>query len=412
MKDKQRVTRELKEKQKDQQLGKQSGGVLFATGDYGCLFKDPVPVCENGKPIDADVGKIIVESGSGQQDEINKTEILMKIPGFKDYLILPEKTCRASTLQPDPDWSKCFLTSKDNTLLILGMADGGETIKDSLQRTSWFCKNFIVLLEHLVEGIVLMHRNGWAHTDIHDKNILIDKNNIPRYIDFGLALNKNNPNKEELDTFSEYNVSLIFMPPEYHVYAMNLNKIDIKTGILHIGSQSIYEKIQNLFGSKKNIDDVLHKLVDNPNVKTDAVTYYTTYSEKADIWSLGMVFYRAFIHCLSFPEQHLISEFNIERIKTILKLMLAFDPDTRGSAEQVLSLLNPSNHFLVRRIANAEAVRKNKTVSQRAILRENDLVVTKSLAKPLVLENVFLPPPLSSKIRTRRGTLKKSQKRV
>jgi serine/threonine protein kinase len=395
----------MKDKQK---LVKQSGGVLFATGDYGCLFKDPAPVCEEtGKPIDAEVGKLIVESGSGQQDEINKTEILKKMPGFKDFLILPEKTCRASHVQPDPDWSKCFLTLKDTKLLILGMADGGETLKDSLQRTPWFCKNFITLLEHLVEGVVLMHRNGWAHTDIHDKNILIDKNDIPRYIDFGLALNKSNPNKEELDTFSEYNVSLIFMPPEYHVYAMNLNKIDFRTGILHIGSQSIYERIQNLLGSKQNIDDVLKKLINNPKVKTDAVTFYTTYSEKTDIWSLGMVFYRAFMHCLSFPDAHLISEFNIERIKTILKLMLAFDPDTRGSAEQVLSLINPSNHFLVRRI-----VSKNKTVSQRANLRENVLVATTFLAKPLVLENVFLPPPFSSKMRTRRGTQKKSQKRV
>jgi serine/threonine protein kinase len=375
-------------------LLEQKGGSMFAAGDYGCLFKNPTPVCEStGKPINAEVGKIIVESGSGQQEEVKKTQIIKRIPELKNYVIVPTSICRAAAQQPDPEWSNCFLTERESPMLILGMIDGGETLKESLQKTSWFCRNFIPILEHLLEGLVLLHKKGWSHTDIHDKNILIDTNGTPRYIDFGLALNKKNPNKEELDKFSEYNVSLVFMPPEYHVYAMGVNGIDIQTGMLHIISQSIYSRIHNLFPKSESIDSVIYKLIKNGDILTDAVKYYSVFGDKTDIWSLGMVFYRAYMHCLSFPEHLQITQFNKQRIKTILELMLAFNPDARGTAEECLRLVNPYNRFLrVDRLTLSTPLKE----SERRL--------------PLPLS--FTPPPFSRSIRTRRGTQKKSQNNV
>ena len=323
----------------------QKGGALFASGDYGCLFKGP-PICSSTqKPLKAEIGKIITLEGTGQQDELKKTKILRTIPELQNYIIVPTNSCRASPSQTDPDWYKCALTQSDSPLLILGMKFGGETLKQSLTKTEWFCKHFISILENLLEGLVLLHKNGWYHTDIHDKNIMIDANGKPWYIDFGLAHNTKKPNKEELDKFSEFNPNLNFMPPEYHVYAMNANFIDLTAGLQQIRQNPMYVRYNQILNKVDPIDEVLEKLSKDPKIMTDSVTFYNTYGAKLDIFSLGICFYNAYLHCSAWPGQQTVKEFDTKRIKDILSKMLQHDPNNRYSAIQMLEFINPNNHF-------------------------------------------------------------------
>ena len=364
----------------DNQNPSQKGGALVAKGDYGCLFKNPTPIClKTGEPIKAEIGKIITASGSGQQEELKKTAILKNIPELSNYIIIPTQACKASPTQPDVDWNKCSLTENTSDLLILGMNDGGRTLKQASDKPAFFCRNFLSILEHLLEGLLLLHASGWNHTDIHDSNIMIDTNGTPRFIDFGLASNKQNPNKEELERFTEFNPRLVFMPPEYHVYALYINRRDPPTAIQEIANTIWYSKLETFFQKYQPIKPILEKLSKDPTVQTDAVTFYKTHADKLDVWSLGVSFYNVLVHCLTWPYSKQIPEFvkATPRIKTILAMMLEFDPQQRGSVKQILELVNPYNRFL----------------------RVNRLT-----AAPL--------PPFSNKIRMRRGTLKNPQKRV
>lgn len=359
----------------------QTGGAMVATGSYSCLFKDPTPVClDNGKPINANIGKVTVTSGYGVQDEQKKTSIVKQIPELENYVIVPTKTCVASPLQPDTEWARCGLTKTHSEFLILGMQDGGRTLKQAMEKPAFLCRHFLSVLEHLLEGLLLLHSAGWNHTDIHDNNILIDAGGSPRFIDFGLAFNKQKPNKEEMEKYTEFNPALIFMPPEYHVYALFFNERDVPTGLQEIENATYFHQMESIFENKVPIKTVLDKLAKDATINTDAASFYSSHGDKLDVWSLGISFYNVLRHCLMWPLHNRIPEFvkAFPRIKTILAMMLEYDPMMRGSVKQILELINPQNRFL----------------------RVNRLAA----ASPL--------PPFSNNIRMRRGTLKNPQKRV
>ena len=364
----------------DKQSQSQTGGALVAKGDYGCLFKNPTPTClETGKPIQAEIGKIITESGNSQQTERKKTAILKEIPELTNYIIVPTQACKAAPIQPDADWNKCAVANESSDLLILGMRDGGQTLKQAVDRPAFFCRNFLSILEHMLEGLLLFHASGWNHTDIHDNNIMIDKHGTPRYIDFGLASNKKNPNGEELERFTEFNPRLFFMPPEYHVYSLFIRGRDVPTAIQEISNSQQYFLLDSFFNKYNPIKPILNKLANDKTIQADPVTFYQTHGDKLDVWSLGVSFYNVFLRCIQWPHSRNIPEFvkAAPRIKTILAMMLEFDPQQRGTVKQILELVNPHNRFLrVNRLAPAT------------------------------------PPPFSNKIRMRRGTLKNPQKRV
>ena len=367
----------------DKQSQSQIGGALVAKGDYGCLFKNPTPTClETGKPIQAEIGKIITESGNSQQTERKKTAILKEIPELTNYIIVPTQACKAAPIQPDADWNKCAVANESSDLLILGMRDGGQTLKQAVDRPAFFCRNFLSILEHMLEGLLLFHAAGWNHTDIHDNNIMIDAHGTPRYIDFGLASNKKNPNGEELERFTEFNPRLFFMPPEYHVYSLFIRGRDVPTAIQEIANSQQYFLLDSFFNKYNPIKPILNKLANDKTIQADPVTFYQTHGDKLDVWSLGVSFYNVFLRCIQWPHSRNIPEFvkAAPRIKTILAMMLEFDPQQRGTVKQILELVNSHNRFL----------------------RVNRLVVP--VTPP--------PPPFSNKIRMRRGTLKNPQKRV
>jgi len=359
----------------------QVGGAIIGQGDYGCLFKDPAPTCESGNPIKSEVGKVTVTSGYGMQEEKKKTAILKQIPELEPYIIVPTESCKAAPTQEDEDWQKCKLTATHSEFMILGMKDGGRTPKQALEKPAYLCRNFLSVLEHLLEGLLLLHAAGWIHTDIHDNNIMINHAGTPLFIDFGLAFNKQNPNKEEMDNYSQFNPALVFMPPEYHVYSLFMRNRDLPTAIQEIANSLQYQNLASFFQKVIPVKQVLEDLANDSTVHTDSVTFYQKRGEKLDVWSLGVAFYNAFLHCLMWPLNYKVPEFKnaTPRIKTILALMLEFNPQQRGSVKQVLELVNPYNRFL----------------------RVNRL-----------LAPVPKPPPFSNNIRMRRGTLKNPQNKV
>ena len=280
--------------------------------------------------------------------EFRQNLFLKQIPELEPYIIVPTESCIAAPTQQDADWQKCKLTATHSEFLILGMKDGGRTLKQALEKPAYLCRNFLSILEHMLEGLLILHAAGWIHTDIHDNNIMINHAGTPLFIDFGLAFNKNTPNKKEMDDYSQFNPALVFMPPEYHVYSLFMRDRDPPTAIQEIANSLQYKNLASFFQKQIPVKQILEELAKDQTVHTDSVTFYRTRGEKLDVWSLGVAFYNVFLHCLMWPLNPRIPEFqkSVPRIKTILALMLEFNPQQRGSVKQVLELVNPYNRFL------------------------------------------------------------------
>jgi len=58
-----------------------------------------------------------------------------------------------------------------------------------LGRKQWLNQNkkFQPAIDHIIEGVELLHKHKIAHNDLHSGNIIMAKDNLPRIIDFGEA---------------------------------------------------------------------------------------------------------------------------------------------------------------------------------------------------------------------------------
>ena len=75
------------------------------------------------------------------------------------------------------------------------MDDMGETLENKLTGTIKININVkLQYLKNLVDGLFIIHENNFCHFDIKSINILVGKDNIARFIDFGTSKLITNPN--------------------------------------------------------------------------------------------------------------------------------------------------------------------------------------------------------------------------
>jgi serine/threonine protein kinase len=75
------------------------------------------------------------------------------------------------------------------------MDNMGETLFNKISEQPVDTNTKVKYLLNLVEGLSIMHQNNFFHCDITSNNILVDEDNIARFIDFGMSkliTNENN----------------------------------------------------------------------------------------------------------------------------------------------------------------------------------------------------------------------------
>lgn len=316
----------------------QEGGKLLGQGSYGCVFKPHIRCIDRKKKrVNNGVGKVFEDHDEYEQEvQINNLVTQNADPDGKFTLpILATCEVRQPRNQADVMGCRQFSTNKDVYDQII-FPYAGKSVKDILSQkgtTSKFWKMFIAF-RPLLEGLVRFEQLGYVHCDIKPHNIMVKKGQM-LLIDFGLW-------GRSFDIYKKYRVPLLnsnnpYYPPEFK---LRFNKKKDFT------EQQFRSKFLENFGSTQKAK----KLFDTLAIKLDtdlselynnspSTNEYTTFADKIDVYSIGMVFYRLLEWCgyttkeykRQTPQAVLVRD-----LKAMLSGMVAINPRKRLSPQAAL----------------------------------------------------------------------------
>jgi len=330
------------------------GGKLIGQGSYGCVF-DPPLLCKKKQLDVGHVGKLTTKNDVEREEKAYK--ILSGIKNFEYYFLLPNAYCSPKIFdnQEEKDIDKCnFLHRVEpDTLKQMSMPFGGKDLfKYNLKSKDTI--SFFTLMRHLLEAGSLMVLHGFIHYDIHGGNILIDKKNLARIIDYGQAFSKNDISLESI------NERWKVLTPEY---SAEPPEVTFLTAIDDNNNYTFEEALIELMPQKK----VLHRIEKLLGVSLrtqlkDLATFFRTsqaYREKDlikiwklyypgfDSWAIGVLLLDT-LNTLIFSYEFIeSSEWKIKKsiVTDILKKMLSTNPKERIDCVEALSMLDPVNEI-------------------------------------------------------------------
>jgi hypothetical protein len=183
-------------------------GKVIAAGGYGCVF-NPALKCKGEATRGKGISKMMTTYNAFEEyDEIlNVKSKLKNIPDFDKYFLIDDITlCEPDALTHEDKrnfQNKCSdllsdyteirddnINQKLNEVKILNEPDGGSDIDHWTYEHELTKKNFNKLNNALIKlikhGIIPMNKKKVYHFDIKGSNILMDKDNVARLIDWGL----------------------------------------------------------------------------------------------------------------------------------------------------------------------------------------------------------------------------------
>lgn len=354
------------------------GGKLIGQGGYGCVF-DPPLVCRGDKAPKKGYRKGKLGKLTAPEDiasEFLAAEIFKDKPESKKYFILPEMDtlCKGAqgessiniTAQREQDIDKCgFITDTDvSELLHYQMDYGGKTLEDKMKNIEVTAKEFpyFQFMGDMLEIGAYLLLNGMIHNDLHNANIMMNKDYHPRLIDFGRsyvarAITEKTlehlaaayePKPNEGPTYGQ-------ISPECSIKdgldegrdfdTMIQDLIRVKPGLYYVESlfaQSRQEQMaefQKFWATSKAVQ------------KKDFLTFWKLYWPVVDAWSIGQVL-ASTLYTLSYSNdfmktkwKQLKSKFDL--IKTIITGLLRASPRSRLDCIEALALYDPKNSFVL-----------------------------------------------------------------
>ena len=192
-------------------MTKMTGGLPIASGGFGCVF-DPALKCENPTQLynPDNISKLMItKNAEDEKREILRfAPILSTIPNAEKYFILNVNSCIPAPLSQEdlkdfdrkcrnfknkPEFSAVNMRKKPtlNKLLILNMLNGGVDIDMYLTRkpvNSEKIYNLVYGIKDIINNAIIpMNQRGLYHLDLKPANIVIDRTNQMRIIDWGLS---------------------------------------------------------------------------------------------------------------------------------------------------------------------------------------------------------------------------------
>lgn len=236
-----------------------------------CIYIPPLK-CKDTK-IDNDV---ISKVSNDYQLDI---DISKKLKDYPKFFIVSNKTQCKTKLES----AKC--NKKPVTLINhLYMKNGGYTLYEHITKNKLTSIDVTNLFIHSIYGLLLLHSLKIYHRDIKPTNLVV-KNNIIRYIDFGLAV---------FDKYKYDNFKVLYKhwPPEYNLkHTTNLNSL-IKTYKLDDDFNPFILHKEDPKKFKINKEHLSYELIDNYMLGMSFNYVYNTLkikrSEKINKLILGM----------------------------------------------------------------------------------------------------------------------------
>lgn len=333
-----------------------SGGRLLDQGQYGCVFTSKMKCKGNPSELKEDpdhppLSKITLKEQGDKEYKI--ANIIRDIPFYRNYYAVAESICDAAKTQTDPDMDQCDVVENHprETFKLLSMYNYGTPL-DYMRPTRTFdLMRFVI---HLVEAGAILNLFGIVHRDIHHGNILVDKHDVPRLIDFNLSvMTENRVTSSRL--LHEHTVLVEQMPPDYtlvNAIAMgHTNGYKIIESILT--KRPVMKKIHTMLGVSplqmtRDLDYLYEKSKSIPI--GDCVAWFHAYSRKIDSWAIGVNLINFFSRLALWSEMNSLLAPHWDRLLPVLRRMCEVSPLKRIDCMQALYQLDP-NSFIIKRYA-------------------------------------------------------------
>jgi serine/threonine protein kinase len=334
-----------------------SGGKLFDEGMYGCIFTPPLD-CEDksknpsSETSDTTLSKLILTPAANHEWTVMKK--IQKIPLWKNYFIASESSpCIPASIQKDKDLNNCEVL-KDHKLSnfrIINLPYGGVPLTTyRINLKSFDFMNFII---HFIEAGALLNLFGIVHRDIHQGNILIDQEQVPRIIDYNLSILVNGIiNLSMLKHKYDYNLGQ--EPPDSTIVnAVQLGYNYQKVIDSIIQKKSIMKKIRNILGVSEitQMNDLETFYLKSKSLKTgDEVAWFNNYWTKIDSWAIAVNIVDILTKLMLWPEFSTTFKKISPKLIPVLRKMCEVDPRKRADCVQALNAISP-NSFIIRKYA-------------------------------------------------------------
>lgn len=335
-----------------------SGGKLFDEGMYGCIFTPPLECKNKNKQTFEEtefpaLSKLILKDAANIEYAISK--VIHQIPLWKNYFVVSESICEPALIQKDKDLDNCFalIDHKLSEFRILNMPYGGVPL--NIYRINISTFDFLKFVIHFIESAALLNLFGIVHRDIHQGNILVDENDVPRIIDFNLAIpvqSKITSNKLK----HTYNYITAQEPPDSTL--VNALMIGFKANSVIdtiIDKKPIIKKIRNILGisSYDQLESLNKFYQDSKSVKIgDSAKWFNTYWRTIDSWAVGVNIIDLISKLSLWPEFSTTLKRISPRLFPVLRRLCAVNPINRIDSVQALNYLNP-NSFIIRKYSKS-----------------------------------------------------------
>jgi serine/threonine protein kinase len=335
-----------------------SGGKLFDEGMYGCIFS-PALECKN-KPKkqleESDfppLSKLILKDAAEHEYAISK--VISQIPLWKNYFVVSESICEPSQKQKDKELYDCPVLDdyKLSDFKILTMPYGG--IPLNAYRINIKNFEFMDFIIHFIESTALLTLFGIVHRDIHQGNVLVDENQVPRIIDFNLAIPVQSTITERKLKHT-YNIVTAQEPPDSTlVNAIRLGHSGQRVIDSIVDKKPIMRKIRNILGvsAEQQRLSLEHFYNESKSVKAgDSVKWFNSYWRTIDSWAVGVNIIDLISKLSLWPEFSSTLRKSNQILYPVLKKMCEVNPAKRIDCVQALNYLKPSS-FIIRKYSKA-----------------------------------------------------------
>ena len=335
------------------------GGRIRGQGTYGCIFQ-PALKCRNkkGKKFTEDptmVGKLT--SKGDAKNEIEIANLLNKLPDYNKYVIVSTGelcTPKVKSKQTEQDLKQCdFINDQPiEEARQLMMPWGGYPL--SRINLDPYVFNYFKFVEELLACGTFLVINGLCHFDIYGQNILFDKKNTPRFIDFGF-------------TFQANKLKMADLPLRWRQIGLDYDTEAPEVSLM-LGTHSNYS-VPDLVNGLGKVNPVVHRLATLCDVNVehwkseltrwsnesnsfqdhDWRSCWKVYWPGFDAWAIGATLLHVLEIQSALPE---FLESNAwkekgSKIKSILRGLCRGHPAQRLDCAEALSLLTDGAHPLI-----------------------------------------------------------------
>jgi hypothetical protein len=337
----------------------QAGGSLYDEGGYGCVFTPPL-LCAGEKGAGAGAGR---EAGTGRLDKLMKQEeaekeyrvaqLIQQIPLWRQYMSVPEGICTPAPLsrQTDPAIGDCKLVGKTplGKMRLLRLTFAGLPLSQLKLNISSF--SFYEFMVHLLEGASLLSLFGIVHRDLHLGNVLVDRANVPRIIDFNLAVSVRDLSAAASFMHHMYAPDLLQVSPDWClVNAIAQGKDGMRTMDDMFRRNTFYKTIQSVLGiSEMDQRETLQTFYEKSrSLQSGSVDlWFKSYWRVIDSWSIGAMLAHVLSKLMLWPSfQSTDYRTHKDTILAVLRRMTSFSPLERIDSVQALAMLNPDSYVL------------------------------------------------------------------